>query len=228
MSKKTAFTLLLFIILSIFGPYYIYALNNYSINLNDVNKTKANKLMIVAHPDDELIWGGGHLVSDKYLVVCITCGFNEKRTKEFTKAMMDIKTEYVMLGYPDLVNGEKSLWTDEKKDIMTDLEKIIKTKQWDLVVTHNSNGEYGHIHHILTNNYVTEIVENNNNRVDLYYFGKYYTKNNLEKLDKKPKSISNKEYDKKMIALSNYKTQNKVLDLLNHMLKYEDWTKYNN
>ena len=42
-----------------------------------------NKLMVVAHPDDELLWGGLHLIDDDYLVVCITCGPNKVRVNEF-------------------------------------------------------------------------------------------------------------------------------------------------
>ena len=34
------------------------------------------KILFSAHPDDELIWGGGHLLDDKYLVVCMTGGNN--------------------------------------------------------------------------------------------------------------------------------------------------------
>ena len=43
--------------------------------------------MIVAHADDDLLWGGMHLIKDKYVVVCVTCGTNELREKEFEKAM---------------------------------------------------------------------------------------------------------------------------------------------
>lgn len=213
--------------IAIFGSYFIYMSSNYSYNVDTVKNSSAKKLMIVAHPDDELIWGGGHLLSDKYLVVCITCGSNEKRTKEFVKIMGEIKTEYVALGYPDLVDGEKSLWTEESSDITKDLKTIINEKEWEFVVTHNQTGEYGHIHHILTNKIVTDIVDNNKTKVDLYYFGKYYIRSDLEELEEKPNALSNSIYKKKMLALSNYTSQQKVLDLLNHMLKYEDWTKYN-
>ena len=47
--------------------------------LKDLNLSKVNKLMIVAHPDDETIWGGNHLLKSNYLVVCITCGNNKIR-----------------------------------------------------------------------------------------------------------------------------------------------------
>ena len=46
----------------------------------DLNKYK--KLMIVAHPDDESLWGGNGLYHEKYLVVCMTCGVDEKRVEE--------------------------------------------------------------------------------------------------------------------------------------------------
>ena len=45
--------------------------------------TDVDKLMIVAHPDDELLWGGGHLIEGEYLVVCMTHGWNPKRRTAF-------------------------------------------------------------------------------------------------------------------------------------------------
>lgn len=40
--------------------------------LDTIDPGKADKLMIVAHPDDETIRGGGYLLQDKgrYLLVC--------------------------------------------------------------------------------------------------------------------------------------------------------------
>ena len=69
----------------------------------DSNKSKdekykgIDKLMIVAHPDDESFWGGAHLLEDDYLVVCITCGPVKRRVEEFKKAMAITKDEYIMI-----------------------------------------------------------------------------------------------------------------------------------
>lgn len=41
-----------------------------AIQLQLASSSKADKLMIVAHPDDEVLWGGGHLYDKGYLVVC--------------------------------------------------------------------------------------------------------------------------------------------------------------
>ena len=50
--------------------------------INQIDLKQCQKLMIVAHPDDETIWGGSHLLKGHYLVVCLTNGNNEKRKKE--------------------------------------------------------------------------------------------------------------------------------------------------
>ena len=43
-------------------------------SIENLKLKDTHKLMIVAHPDDETIWGGAELLKDNYLVVCITCG----------------------------------------------------------------------------------------------------------------------------------------------------------
>ena len=47
--------------------------------LTDLDLSHAKRLMIVAHPDDETIWGGAHLSEGGYLVVCLTNGNNQTR-----------------------------------------------------------------------------------------------------------------------------------------------------
>ena len=50
--------------------------------INQIDLKQCQKLMIVAHPDDETIWGGSHLLKGHYLVVCLTNGNNEKRKRK--------------------------------------------------------------------------------------------------------------------------------------------------
>lgn len=40
--------------------------------LDSLQLEDCTKLMIVAHPDDETIWGGAHLADKGYFVVCLT------------------------------------------------------------------------------------------------------------------------------------------------------------
>ena len=51
--------------------------------LAELDLTGITHLMIVAHPDDETLWGGAHIADGGYLVVCITNGYNATRSAEF-------------------------------------------------------------------------------------------------------------------------------------------------
>lgn len=164
------------------------------------NNYKNKNLMVVAHPDDDLLFGGTELMNNDYVVVCVTCGTSETRLKEFKKMMNYFNDEYIALGYPDLVNGQRSDWNEDYNLITRDIENIINLKDWDKIVTHNPEGEYGHIHHKMTNRIVTGLVEDKSN---LYYFNKthslkYYQENNI------PKTIDKKISDKKKKLFDEY------------------------
>ena len=177
------------------------------------------KLMIVAHPDDESYWGGAHLLEDDYLVVCITCGTVPIRVTEFKKAMTLTKDDYIMLGYPDLTNGKKDNWDKVYTSIKKDLEDIINIKQWQQIVTHNPNGEYGHIHHKMTSKMVTQL----SNSEVLWYFGRYYSKekigqvNNIKKISDETKKLK----INKLIPI--YKSQKNAENMFKHMFDYENF-----
>jgi LmbE family N-acetylglucosaminyl deacetylase len=180
--------------------------------------------MIVAHPDDEILWGGSHLIDDKYLVVCVTCGTNPIRTHEFVNTMDNTDDAYVMLGYPDKVNGVRCNWKDEKGKIIHDLEKIMKIKKWDSIATHNPKGEYGHIHHILVNKMVTKIYnEQLEPQTPLYYFGKYYTKTYIRQNHPQDREISKNNYALKTKILNDYRSQAFINNTFDQMFKYENW-----
>ena len=71
-------------------------------------------IMIVAHPDDETIWGGGHLLKDKYLVICLTNGNNKTREKEFNEVMNKTHNQGIILDYPDKTNPAETGCYDVK------------------------------------------------------------------------------------------------------------------
>ena len=83
------------------------------------------KILFSAHPDDELIWGGGHLLDDKYLVVCMTGGNNPVRSKEFQSVVTETGGKYLMLSYPDKLGNKRSSWkywrAAMEKDVATNL-----------------------------------------------------------------------------------------------------------
>ena len=155
---------------------YLYKPYEIDKDFSKLDLENYNKLMIVAHPDDEILWGGAHLIEDNYLVVCVTCGPIKERVNEFISVMEATNDRYIMLGYPDKTNGERDNWDTSREGITNDLKEIINLKNWELIVTHNPLGEYGHVHHKMTNGMVTELTED---KEKLFYFGKYYSKKEI-------------------------------------------------
>ena len=188
--------------------------------LKKLELKNVNKLMIVAHPDDETIWGGANLIKDNYLVVCITCGTNRVRVEEIKNALDYSNDKLLMLDYPDKVMGKRSNWKSERKQIRKDLRTVLEYKDWDLVITHNPDGEYGHQHHKITSSMVTELYGKRDN---LYYFGKYYTKKEIDKL--KPEVTLNKTLLKRKTKdmLPIYRSQDFINDKFGQMYPYENW-----
>lgn len=187
--------------------------------LADLDLSDINKVMFVAHPDDETIWGGAHLLTDDYLVVCVTCGGNRTRVLEIEKALSYSNDKLVMLGYPDKVLGKRSDWKEYEKSILKDIKEILNYKDWSLVATHNPDGEYGHIHHKMTSLFVTLEYGKRDN---LYYFGKYYTKKDIRYVDFKS-NISDDVFSRKISMLNFYKSQGFIDDKFGHMYPYERW-----
>lgn len=227
--KKISMLLILFGVMFLTLGEYLEKENRVNAHETSVSQiyTKAKKLMIVAHPDDEILWGGSHLLDDHYLVVCITCGQNLKRVHEFKKVMSITSDDYIMLNYPDLVGKKKkgvkrkkSEWKKEKYKLEQELSKIIMAKKWEVVVTHNPDGEYGHIHHQMTSKLVTKITPKDR----LYYFTKYYPKTKLSKQNLV--KIDDRMINKKIEVLNVYTSQQKVINNLGHMIPYENFVSY--
>jgi LmbE family N-acetylglucosaminyl deacetylase len=113
-----------------------------------------SKIMIVAHPDDESLFGGEALTSSSgWTVVCVTNGTNERRRLEFAAAMASIGANYTILGHFDhLASGNFSRRLDEQ------LKELLDEFPYEMVVTHNERGEYGHPQHRAVHRIVRRLV----------------------------------------------------------------------
>ena len=196
----------------------IYLRKNGLFRFHDWNNVE--RLMIVAHPDDETLWGSEELLKNKYLVICITCGTNKKREKEIEAALKISKDRLIVLDKPDKVRGKRSDWKHYKKQIEYELKYVIKKKKWNTIVTHNPEGEYGHIHHKITNNIVTKVY-NKEKIGKLKYFGKYYSKKRINQ-NKFAREIPEDIYDMKIEMIDSYKSQAFIKNRFNQMYKYEN------
>ncbi len=178
-------------------------------------------LMVVAHPDDDLLFGGTELMKEDYVVVCVTCGTSETRLREFKHMMKYFNDEYITLGYPDLVDGKKSDWENDYNSIKRDIDNIIKFKKWNKIVTHNPEGEYGHIHHKMTSKIVTGLV---NDKSNFYYFNKTYSKK-YYKENNVPKTLDEEMCKKKKELFDKY-YKSQVTLKVRHLSDYEKVTSY--
>lgn len=195
-------------------------------DVSRIGESDALKLMIVAHPDDETLWGGMHLLDGEYFVVCITNGNNSVRREEFYNILKESGNDGIILSYPDKVLGRRDSWENVRAYIESDVEKIIKSKKWDMVVTHNPAGEYGHIHHKMTSSIVTKKCKENGMEDTLWYFGKYYRKSEVEKVYGDVREYDSEKLKRKEELLSLYISQEKTVNKLSHMNPYENWISY--
>jgi LmbE family N-acetylglucosaminyl deacetylase len=111
---------------------------------------EVDKLLIVAHPDDEVLWGGLNLLLHPgWFVVCASHVSDPVRSREFYKTMSfcnvtkyvmyDVKEEYT----DDETESDRMFHKTPFEDGLRELSR----HPWKLVLTHNDKGEYGHEHH---------------------------------------------------------------------------------
>lgn len=191
-------------------------------DLDALNLEDYKKVMVVAHPDDELLWGGKHLLEDDYLVVCLTRGYDKVRRAEFERVMAETGDKGLVLSYPDKVGKKRSSWKLWRREIESDLAEILEYKDWELVVTHNEKGEYGHQQHIMTHESVEKVYKETGCQAELFWFGRYYVD------DKVPYDLMEMDkevYNQKRKIAKIYESQRSAIRKLYHMLPYEYWTK---
>lgn len=176
--------------------------------LNIINSS-SKELIIVSHPDDETIFCGAHLIKNKCFILCLTNKHDSIRFKDFFTVMNLTKNDFLILDYPDLSNGIVNNWNKYEKSIYSDINTIINLKIWDKIITHNPNGEYGHIHHKKTSKITTKICRKNNLLDKLFYF--YY-------LDSQP--INNFREKQKLLDIYK-KHQPNAIKFLENTAKYE-------
>lgn len=112
--------------------------------------------MVVAHPDDETLFGGGELLKHKgeYKVICLDYGNHLVRHKEFICAM-----EKLGVTKWEHWDGEpyKSSTAYNESILIPRLQRVIEEREWEKIVTHNQGGEYGHYRHIGTHNVMARL-----------------------------------------------------------------------
>ena len=177
--------------------------------------------MVVAHPDDESLFAGHLLRHDGWKIICVTNGgyFNVRRY-EFENVMKFSNCEYEMWNFKDNYDYNFGGYENNLKHKIRD--EIINNN-YEMVVTHNPCGEYGHPQHKLISNFVTDtVVDRLKKKEILYYF--CLDKKGLETINSNMSGHTNNIYmPKKIVKIDSddikyrkelikfYKTQSNVL-----------------
>lgn len=116
-------------------------------------------LMMVAHPDDCVIFG--HLFYDKHRdldwhICYLTYDRDHPRSLPYQDYWRGRGVGTTWLGFPDLWGSVKQghLGFDRDAAIYAIRSQL---EGYDLVLTHNSQGEYGHPHHLLIHEAVSSM-----------------------------------------------------------------------
>lgn len=125
-----------------------------------------NNVIVVAHPDDECLFASALPLTFPYrrwtIICCSVPRHDPVRAWKFFDACE------VLDAYPKLIPSTE---TDPRQPLLR-LE-LLNLEHYDLIVTHNSEGEYGHLHHKC----VHEHIIKNYSHKRILTFG--YKKNSL-------------------------------------------------
>ncbi|KNC75312.1 hypothetical protein SARC_12159 [Sphaeroforma arctica JP610] len=116
---------------------------------NTTSSSRPRKLMIVSHPDDEVIFGGGDLLEkdgtpskDDWFVIYSTIDPERiNMTRVLANRWQWSGTLHFAMADTNLINQLIHV------DFVEDLCEILCSNTWDAVVTHGLDGEYGHHFH---------------------------------------------------------------------------------
>ncbi len=105
--------------------------------------SRKNVAVIVAHPDDETLWAGGTLLSHcrwHVFIVCLCEGDDQDRVAKFKKMLTILHAE------GEIGNMDNGAVQNPLR--MQELEKtichLLPLREYDLIITHDSSGEYRH------------------------------------------------------------------------------------
>jgi LmbE family N-acetylglucosaminyl deacetylase len=110
-------------------------------------------LCLVAHPDDCVIFGYSYIHNHpeyEWTICYLTYTEWQPRAQEFQKFWKCRNIITIFLGYQDDYRDieSKKISFDEDQ-ARREISSIVAN--YDLVLTHDENGDYGHLHHVFVN-----------------------------------------------------------------------------
>jgi len=149
---KNIFMMITIIFIIIFG-FYISKVTIFDGIKKVIIDKPYHKLLIIAHPDDETLWGYYQLKENKgWKILCITNASNTTRVNELKNIAIYFDTALEIWNYQD-----SPIHYNMHPQLYKDIENEINKTNVKMVLTHNPLGEYGHIQHIKVSNVVLTV-----------------------------------------------------------------------
>jgi hypothetical protein len=181
---------ILFILSSFYKNSNIYVVKNLLLAMKNIKKKKI--LVIVSHPDDEIIWMGGEIMQSSLdkTVVCLCRRTDKDRFPKFLKVCKIANFKGFISDLDDSEEGYYKKITNE--DIIKRILQFTKGESYDCLYTHGENGESGHIRHLEIHRAVLEMLNKNLLKTKKAFFFSYnrdedgicYAKSSADKITK--------------------------------------------
>lgn len=129
-------------ILEPYGSYFFENIpyEHYTLTWNEKRVYKQNILMLVAHPDDEILFGYNDIIgASSVTIVCFTSGGDPIRSAEFFAVVEALGVKGIMLDYED---SAEDVW-DTDSDFFSKIPLV-----GDCIISHDEHGDYGNLQHM--------------------------------------------------------------------------------
>ncbi len=128
--------------------------------MKDFQFTKGKKaLIIVAHPDDEIIWMGGTILTHPELdwtVFSLCRSTDQDREPKFRRVCARLGAKAII---SDLDDNDILDLVDATREAERLILENIKDVAIDILFTHGKNGEYGHERHVAVHDAVNNLIK---------------------------------------------------------------------
>lgn len=98
-------------------------------------------VMIVAHPDDEVLWAGGLILLHSFwnwFIISLSRKNDIDRAPKFQRVLKKLQANGIM---GDLDDGPEQFPLDDEV-VEEEILKLLPTHDFDLIITHDPQGEY--------------------------------------------------------------------------------------